>query len=399
MKLAFSEEHEKLRHDIRAYINDLMTEELKAELRHDFKGEGGGPLWKQAMRQLGSDGWIGLGWPKAYGGMEKGAMEQYIFFSEVAKAGFPFPFLTSESVGPALASFGDDSLKDEIIPKILSGETNICIGYSEPGAGTDLASLKTRAVKGDDGYYTINGQKMWTSLAEFADYIWLAVRTGDPEKLGKHGSISMFLVPMDTPGISITPVYTLGSVRTNATYLQDVRVHESRLVGEENGGWKVIMSQLNRERLALVSHGPSCGLFTKVCEYAAQTNLPNGERLIDQDWVKMNLAQARQGFEAIRLICYKQAWAIATTGNLDMAEASSAKIFGSEFLIEAARGMMEVLGYASTLHMQSEHNILAGEFERLYRTLSILTFGGGTNEIQRDIISIFGLSMPRPLRA
>lgn len=399
MKLAFSEVHEKLRLEIRQYITGLMTEELKKELHQDFKGEGGGPLWKETMRTMGRDGWIGLGWPKEYGGMEKGAMEQYIFFSEVAKAGFPFPFLTSESVGPALASFGDDSLKDEVIPKILSGETNICIGYSESGSGTDLASLTTRAVKGDDGYYTINGQKMWTSLAEFADYIWLAARTGDEEELGKHGSISMFLIPMDTPGISITPVYTLGSVRTNATYLQDVRVHESRLVGPENGGWKVIMSQLNRERLALVSHGPSCGMFKRVCEYAAQTELPNGERLIDQAWVKMNLARARQGFEAIRMICYKQAWAIATTGNLDMAEASSAKIFGSEFLIEANRGLMEVLGYASTLHMGSEHNVLDGEFERMYRTLSILTFGGGTNEIQRDIISIFGLNMPRPLRA
>ncbi len=399
MKLAFTEEQEQLRQDIRAYITDLMTDELRAELNQEFKGEGGGPIWKECMRKLGKDGWIGLGWPKEYGGMEKGPMEQYIFFAEVAKAGFPFPFLTSESVGPAIAQFAGDELKSEMIPKILSGETNICIGYSEPGAGTDLASLKTRAVKDDDGYYTINGQKMWTSLAEFADYIWLAARTGDEEKLGKHGSISMFLIPMDTPGISITPVYTLGGVRTNATYIQDVKVHESRLVGAENGGWKVIMSQLNRERLALVSHGPSTSFLRKVCEYAAETHMPNGERLIDQDWVKMNLAKARQGFEAIRLICYKQAYEIDKTGNLDMAEASSAKIFGSEFLVEATRNLMEVLGYASTMHMGSKHNVLAGEMERMYRTLSILTFGGGTNEIQRDIISIFGLSMPRPMRA
>ncbi len=399
MKLAFTDEQEQLRQELRSYFGNMMTEELKDELRHDFKGEGGGPLWKEAMLQMGRDGWIGLGWPKSYGGMEKGPVEQYIFFSELAKVGFPFPFLTSESVGPAIEQFADDSLKEEVIPKILAGETNICIGYSEPGAGTDLASLKTKAVKGDDGYYTINGQKMWTSLAEFADYIWLACRTGDVDELGKHGSISMFLIPMDSPGISITPVHTLGGVRTNATYLQDVRVHESRLIGKENAGWKVIMSQLNRERLALVTHGSSCGLFRKVCEYAAETTLPNGERLIDQDWVKMNLAKARQGFEALRLICYKQAWAIAETGNLDMAEASTAKIFGSEFMQEGSRAMMEILGYPCTIHMRSKHNILAGEFERLYRSLSIVTFGGGANEIQRDIISIFGLSMPRPMRA
>jgi alkylation response protein AidB-like acyl-CoA dehydrogenase len=398
MKLAFSPEHEKLRKDLRAYFAKMMTPELKEELRHDFKGEGGGPLWKQTMRQLGKDGWIGLGWPKAYGGMEKGPMEQYIFFAEILKCGFPFNFLTSESVGPALAQFGSEELKQEVIPKILAGETNICIGYSEPGAGTDLASLKTRAVQdGDD--YVINGQKMWTSLEEFADYIWLAAKTGDESQRGKHGSVSMFLIPMSTPGISFTPVYTLGSVRTNATYLQDVRVHKSRLVGKENKGWNIIMSQLNRERLALCNHGPSIGIFQKVCQFAEQTLLPNGERLIDQQWVKMNLAKARQGFEALRLICYKQAWAISTTGNLDMAEASTAKIFGSEFMIEALRGMMEIVGQGSMLHMRSEHRILGGELERLYRTLSILTFGGGTNEIQRDIISIFGLNMPRPLRA
>jgi len=398
MKLAFSAEHEKLRKDLRAYFKKMMTPELKEELRHDFKGEGGGPLWKQTMRQLGKDGWIGLGWPKAYGGMEKGPMEQYIFFSEILKAGFPFNFLTSESVGPALAQFGSEELKQEVIPKILAGEVNICIGYSEPSAGTDLASLKTRAVL-DGDHYVINGQKIFTSLAEFADYIWLAVKTGDESQKGKHGSVSMFLIPMNTPGISITPIYTLGSVRTNATYLQDVRVHKSRLVGRENKGWQIIMSQLNRERLALCNHGPSVGIFQKMCAFAEQTQLPNGERLIDQHWVKMNLAKARQGFEALRLICYKQAWAISTTGNLDMAEASTAKIFGSEFMIEGVRGMMEILGQGSLLHMRSEHRLLEGELERLYRTLSILTFGGGTNEIQRDIISIFGLSMPRPLRA
>jgi alkylation response protein AidB-like acyl-CoA dehydrogenase len=398
MKLAFTEEQEKLRQELRAYFANMMTPELKEELRHDFKGEGGGPLWKATMRQLGKDGWIGLGWPKSYGGMEKGAMEQYIFFSEILKSGFPFNFLTSESVGPALAQFGGEAMKQEIIPQILAGEINICIGYSEPSAGTDLASLKTRAVK-EGNEYVINGQKIFTSLAEFADYIWLATKTGNEDEKGKHGSISMFLIPMNTPGISITPIYTLGSVRTNATYLQDVRVPATCLVGEENKGWQIIMSQLNRERLALVTHGPSTGIFKKVCNYAAGSKLPNGERLIDQGWVKMNLAKARQGFEAMRMICYKQAWAIATTGNLDMAEASAAKVYGSEFMIEGVRGLMEILGYGSTLHMRSEHNILEGELERLYRTLSILTFGGGTNEIQRDIISIFGLSMPRPLRA
>ena len=398
MKLELTEEHEALRLELRDYFAELMTDELQEELHHDFKMEGGGPLWKAAMRKMGEDGWIGLGWPEEYGGMNKGPMEQYIFFAECMKAGFPFNFLTSESVGPALAEFGNEELKTEIIPQILAGEINVCIGYSEPASGTDLASLKTRAVREGDEY-VINGQKMWNSLAEFAQYIWLAVRTGDVDELGKHGSISMFLVPMDTPGISFTPVYTLGGVRTNATYLENVRVSKDCLVGGENKGWQIIMSQLNRERLALGNHAVSSKLFKRVCEYAAETVLPNGERLIDQRWVKNNLAKARQAFEALRLICYKQAWAIDTTGNLDMAEASTAKIFGSECIIEASRGMMEIVGQGSLLHMNSEVNVLRGDLERMYRANSISTFGGGTNEIQRDIISIFGLGMPRPMRA
>ena len=249
MQLSFTPEQEALRKQLRAYFKDLMTPALEAELGHDFKHEGGGPLWKAAMRKLGADGWIGLGWEKAYGGQEKSAIEQYIFFSEIMKAGFPFPFLTSESVGPALAQFGSQELKDRIIPQILAGEICICIGYSEPGSGTDLASMKTRAVKDGDDHYIINGAKMWTSLAEFSDYVWLACRTGDVETQGKHGSISMFLIPMNHPGVSLTEVQTLGSVRTNATYYENVRVPKEWMIGKENRGWGVIMSQLNRERL------------------------------------------------------------------------------------------------------------------------------------------------------
>ena len=397
MNIEFTPEQQQLRDELRAYFKELMTPELKAELAQEFKHEGGGPLWKEAMRKLGKDGWIGLGWPKSYGGMEKSAIEQYIFFCEILAAGFPFPFLTSESVGPALAQFGSEEMKDDIIPKILAGEICICIGYSEPGSGTDLASLKTRAEK-DGDHYIINGQKMWTSLAEFSDYIWIACRTGDVDNGGKHGTISMFLVPMDTPGISITPVHTLGSVRTNATYYDNVRVHESCLIGGENQGWQTIMSQLNRERLALVTHGPIMRIIDDVIDWAKNNNLPNGKRIIDQPWVQLNLAKAKAGAEAIKLMCYKQAWAM-TQGNPNMADASAAKVYGSEYFIEAYRALMEIVGQPSTLHHDSQAGVLHGELERVYRTASILTFGGGTNEVQRDIVSIFGLKMPRPIRA
>jgi len=395
MKLEFTPEQEALRKEIRAYFEKLMTPELIAECE-DSPGEGGGPLWREALRRMGTDGWIGLGWPQEYGGRGMTPMEQFIFVEEVMRSGYPFPFLTTESVGPMLAEHGNDWHRKEIIPKILAGEIVIAIGYSEPGAGTDLAALKTSAVRDGEGW-VINGQKMWTSLAHISDYIWLAVRT-DPDAPKKHKGISMFLIPTSSPGFSLTPVVTLGGVRTNATYYDNVRVPERNLVGELNGGWKLITSQLNRERLSLVNYGPYAVLWNTILRWSQDAELPDGRRVIDQSWVRMNMARLRVGLEALKLVCYKQAWAM-TNGALEMADASAAKVYGSEFFVEFYRLLGEVVGQASLVSRHSEVGKVAGaRIERLYRTASILTFGGGVNEIQRDIISAAGLWMPRAAR-
>ena len=395
MKAEFTPEQEKLRAELRAYFAALMTPELVAECERNT-GEGGGPLFREAMRRMGRDGWIGLGWPKELGGRGFTPLEQFIFVEEVMRAGFPFPFLTTESVGPMLAEHGNDYHRREIVPKILAGEIVIAIGYSEPGAGTDLASLKTSAVRDAEGWL-INGQKMWTSLANFADYVWLAVRT-DPDAPKKHKGISMFLIPTSTPGWSCTPVITLGGVRTNATYYDNIRVTEQNLVGKLNEGWKLITSQLNRERLSLVNYGPTAVMFNDVAQWTREQKLPDGSRLIDQPWVKANLARVRAGVEALKLVCYKQAWAM-TAGTLDMADASAAKVYGSEFFIEVYRLLGEILGQGCLVARGSDTGVvLRGRIEMLYRTASILTFGGGANEIQRDIISAAGLWMPRAAR-
>ncbi|HCS27174.1 MAG TPA: acyl-CoA dehydrogenase, partial [Spongiibacteraceae bacterium] len=249
MKVEFTPEQEALRSELRAYFNELMTPELAAECDRDM-GEGGGPLWREALLKMGKDGWIGVGWPKELGGRGMSPIEQFIFVEEIMRAGYPFPFLTTESVGPQLAEHGNEWQKKNIVPKILTGECLIAIGYSEPGAGTDLARLKTTAVK-DGDEWVINGQKMWTSLAHFCDYVWLACRTEENEAK-PHRGISMFLVPTSDPGWSATPVNTLGGVRTNATYYDNIRVSDDAMVGELNGGWKLITGQLNRERLSLV---------------------------------------------------------------------------------------------------------------------------------------------------
>ena len=395
MKVEFTPEQEALRTELRAYFKELMTPELTAECNRDM-GEGGGPLWREALLKMGKDGWIGVGWPKELGGKGLSPIEQFIFVEEIMRAGYPFPFLTTESVGPQLAENGNAWQKANIVPKILSGECLIAIGYSEPGAGTDLARLKTTAVKEGDEW-VINGQKMWTSLAHFCDYVWLACRT-DQNAEKPHKGISMFLVPTSDPGWSSTPVVTLGGVRTNATYYDNIRVNDDALVGELNKGWKLITGQLNRERLSLVNCGPTQQLFNGVVKWAQETELPEGGKLIDQPWVQMNLAKVRAGVEALKLVCYKQAWAM-TEGNLEMADASAAKVYGSEFFIEVYRALGEVMEQMSLV---SEHSPQAQEHaarvERLYRTASIITFGGGTNEIQRDIISAAGLWMPRAAR-
>ena len=384
-----------LRDELRAYFAELMTPQLQAECERDM-GEGGGPLWRDALGRMGQDGWIGLGWPESLGGRGLSPLEQFIFVEEVMRAGYPFPFLTTESVGPMLAEHGNPWLRDNLVPRILCGELVIAIGYSEPDAGTDLAALRTTAVRdGDD--WVINGQKMWTSLAHFSDYIWLAART-DPDASRKHKGISLFLVPTSDPGFSCSPVHTLGGVRTNATYYDNVRVSDEHRVGELHGGWKLITGQLNRERLSLINFGPVSELFNAVLHWAAAAEAPAGGKVLEQAWVKLHLARCRTLIECMKLMVYKQSWGM-TTGQLGMAEASAIKVFGSEAFIDIFRLLGEVVGQAALYRAGSPGaNAVGGRLERLYRTASIITFGGGANEIQRDIIAAAGLWMPRASR-
>jgi alkylation response protein AidB-like acyl-CoA dehydrogenase len=391
VKIEFTPEQLNLQREIRQYMKDIMTSELAQEMKNPEYFEGGGPEFRRLLKKMGSDGWIALSWPKKYGGREASPMEQYIFTDEVMRAGFPYPFLTTESVGPVLAEHGSEEIRKTVVQGILKGEVIIAVGYSEPGAGTDLASLTTKAEKTADGWL-INGQKMWTSLANYADYVWLAART-DPDAAKPHKGLSMFLMPVDNPGFSLTPVHTLG-VRTNATYYQDVQLPDSALVGELNNGWRMITGQLNRERLSLVNYGPIAALYEDTAQWAAQTLGGDGQPIINQPWVQANLAKVKIGAEALRLICLKQAWAM-TGGNLAMADASAAKVYGSEFFVECYRMLLEIMGQAGALHRDSIGAILQGKLEMRYRVGSVLTFGGGANEVQRDIISAAGLWMPR----
>lgn len=387
MHIELTPEQLALRDQLRAYFNDLMTPALREELK-DM--EGGGPEFHKAMHKLGADGWLGIGWPKDQGGLGRSAMDQFLFFDEIQRVGFPIPFLTLTTVGPTLMKFGSPAQKAEILPKILAGKLHFSIGYTEPEAGTDLASLKTRAVK-DGNQWVINGEKVFMSLAHMADYIWLAARTNPDEK---HGGISMFMMPAKTPGIEMTPMKVLGDNAVCAVHFNDVRIGEDALIGPLNGGWKLITTQLNHERVALVSVGHIARFIGEVRDWAATVDTADGKKLIDQEWVQVNLAKVYAKAEILKLLNWRQAWNIAQR-SLGPAEASTLKIFGTEFYVEGYRLLLEILGQSGYLKAGSKGETLKGQIEQYYRSILVLTFGGGTNEVQRDIIAMLGLNMPR----
>jgi 3-oxocholest-4-en-26-oyl-CoA dehydrogenase alpha subunit len=391
MFIAYSPEEEHLRVELRAYFARIVTPDLLAEVAGS---EGGGPLYRKALEQMGADGWLGIGWPKEFGGQARSTIDQYVFFDEVQRAGFPIPFLTLCTVGPTLMKFGTEEQKTKLLPSILQGKCHFAIGYSEPSAGTDLAALRTRAVR-DGDHYVVSGQKVFTSLAEYADYIWLAVRT-DPEA-PRHKGISILMVDTKAPGFSLSPILTLGGNRTNATFYDNVRVPVAMLVGRENDGWKLITTQLNHERVALMSPGPVARFVEEVTAWARETRDPDGTRAIDRPWVQENLARAVARVEVLRLLTWRQAASIEQ-GRLDPAESSTVKVFGSESFIEIYKLLLEVLGPEGLVKSGSPGAILHGRIEQYYRTALVLTFGGGTNEVQRDIIAQVGLRMPRAPR-
>ena len=388
MRIAYTAEQERLRRELRGYFGELMTPSVRAALAGGDGDYGDGEAYRSVVRQLGRDGWLALGWPAEYGGRGGTMIDQLIFTDEAAVARVPVPFLTINTVGPTIMRFGSASQKAYFLPKIAAGEIHFSIGYSEPEAGTDLASLRTTAVR-DGEEYVIDGQKMWTSLIQHADYVWLACRT-DPSA-DRHRGLSIIIVPVTAAGFSWTPVRTVAGVTTSATYYSSVRVPVSSLVGEENRGWALITNQLNHERVALTSAAPVLSALAEVRDWAASTWLASGQRVIDAEWVQLNLARVHAKAEFLKLMNWRVA---SSAGSLAPADASVTKVFGTEFAVEAYRLLMEVLGASGVVRSGSAGEVLAGRIERAHRAALILTFGGGTNEVQRDIIAAAALGLP-----
>ncbi len=393
MHLDLTPDQVALRDELRAYFAGLMTEDTRARLG----GAEGGPLYRSVVEQIGADGWLGIGWPTEYGGQGRSAMDQFLFFDEAMRAGAPVPFVTLNTVGPTLIAFGTDEQKARFLPGILRGELIFAIGYTEPEAGTDLASLRTRAVR-DGEEYVVNGSKIFTSGADDADYVFLAVRTNT--EAPKHKGISILLVPTSSPGFKVTPITTVGDLRTTATFYDDVRVPVANRVGDEDAGWRLITTQLNHERVGLAAFGAKAfRLWDEVAAWAAATpSAPDGAgTMLDLPWVQADLARTYARLEAMKVLNWRMV-ADVGAGTLQAADASAVKVYGTETVVDVYRTLLGVLGPAGTLRAGSPGALLRGELERAGRAAQINTFGGGVNEVQREIVAAAGLGMARRAR-
>ncbi|MBT8140210.1 MAG: acyl-CoA dehydrogenase family protein [Gammaproteobacteria bacterium] len=388
MFVDYTEEQKRLRKEFRSYFADLIKPEYREELRNAESGE----LYKELIRQQGKDNMLAVGWPEEYGGRGLTESEQLIRFEESLLAGAPTPFVTLNTVGPAIMGSGTDEQKKRFLPGIASGEMHFSIGYTEPSAGTDLAALKTAAVK-DGDHYVVNGNKIFTSGAEGADYVWLAART-DPS-LPKHKGISILVVDTKDPGFSFGHINTIGSVRTNVSYYTDVKVPLDMIIGHENGGWRLIMEQLNHERVGLAAWGiQGWKLYRDALDWARKTKSPDGQRVIDDHTVQRNFAEVHCHLEAMRLLNARMSWQLDQQ-SIDAVLPSAVKVYSTEILIEICRMLMDIVGPHALIAGGSEGDVLHGNLEHEYRRAEINTFGGGVVEVLRGLVATHGLGMPQ----
>ncbi|MGD9621832.1 MAG: acyl-CoA dehydrogenase FadE29 [Mycolicibacterium sp.] len=388
MYIELTPEQRRLQAELRQYFSTLITADEAAAMESDRHNE----AYRAVIKRMGSDGKLGVGWPKEYGGLGFGPIEQQIFVNEANRADVPLPLVTLQTVGPTLQVYGTEEQKNRFLPGILSGDIHFAIGYSEPDAGTDLASLRTTAVRCRDEsgeYFQVNGQKMWTTGAHDADYIWLACRT-DPSA-AKHRGISILIVDTKDPGFSWTPIILSdGAHHTNASYYNDVRVPADMLVGEENGGWRLITTQLNHERVGLGPAGRVAGIYDRVRGWAC-TMGSDGVTPIEHADVQRLLGQIKAIWRVNELLN----WQVASSGEtIAVADAAATKVFSTERIQDVGRFAEEIVGkYGNPADPDTAE--LLDWLDKMTKRNLVITFGGGVNEVMREMIAAAGLKVPR----
>ncbi|WP_181719035.1 MULTISPECIES: acyl-CoA dehydrogenase family protein [Nocardia] len=383
MFIDLTTEQRRLRDELRAYFADLVTPEEESEMAVNRHGD----AYRAVVRRMGRDGWLGVGWPKEYGGQGFGPVEQQIFFNEAVRADVPLPLVTLLTVGPTLQQFGTAEQKQRFLPGILSGDIHFAIGYSEPEAGTDLAALRTSAVRDESGDWIVNGQKIFTTGAHEADYVWLACRTGSAES--RHRGITILIVDTKDAGYSWTPIITCdGAHHTNATYFDNVRVPANMLVGEENRGWKLITTQLNHERVSLGPSGKIEQLYDRVRDWAQ----PRG--VLAEPDVRRALGRIHAMVRLNELLNWQVAATVDGDQSQVIADASATKVYSTESLQEAGRLAEEIVGRFGDPADPATGELLTWLDRRTKQNL-VVTFGGGVNEVMRELVASAGLRLPR----
>jgi alkylation response protein AidB-like acyl-CoA dehydrogenase len=349
------------------------------------------PKRRAFMAQMGEQGWLGMTWPKEYGGQAGEGVYEYLLNEQLAGRGGPQIGKGVGIIGKTIIRHGNERLKQEFLPKILRNEVEFAVGYSEPNAGSDAASMQLKATKVDGGW-VLNGQKTWTTSAHFAEWYWVGART-DPEA-AKHHGITLFLVPLDQPNITINAIWTMGDERTNEVYLDDVFVPDDYVVGELNHGFQYISEALDLERFTMFTFSPIAQRLDLLIEYV-KTTVRDGVPLKDDPVIRRRIARLVTAAEVARVMGFKFVFESAKGGAAPTAEASEYKLFATELSRRLADASMDIGGPGSQLRVKTEDAPMQGRAESTYRYTVIDTIGGGASEIQKNIIARRKLGLPK----
>ena len=388
MDFEFTKEEKALQEEVREFIKKESTPEMLKETE-DMGDIYGAPEGRKIIQKMAAKGWLTPTWPKEYGGMESSEVVSYIIREEIGYHGLPFGFVAAHMAGPTILRFGSEEMKKAWLPRIARGEVEFALGYTEPQAGSDLSALNLRAEdKGD--CFLLNGTKLFNTSCHIADYHWLACRT-DFETPKRHKGVSMMIVDLKSPGITISPLITMADWRTNEVVYEDVRVPKENLVGEKNKGFYYLMAALDFERMFPL--GIFRRFFDELVEYTKET-IVDGRPISKNPLIRQRLAQLSIEIEVTRLLYYQLAH-ILHKGAIPNYQSSMQKTFATELTQRMTNVGMDILGLYGQLKEDSKWAKLRGEIEKYYRTSVVQTIVAGTSEIQRNIIAQRGLGLPR----
>jgi alkylation response protein AidB-like acyl-CoA dehydrogenase len=391
MDFEFSEEQLAFVKEVEAFLDVNDDPEVFDLTRENMAQIVDTPKRRQFMASLGSRGWLGMTWPKEYGGSEGEGVYEYLLNERLAGRGGPQIGKGVGIIGKTLIRHGNETLKEEFLPKILRNEVEFAVGYSEPNAGSDAASMQLKATKTEGGW-VLNGQKTWTTSAHFAEWYWVGART-DPE-VPKHAGITLFLVPIDQSGITVNAIWTMGDERTNEVFLNDVFVPDEYVVGEVNHGFQYISEALDLERFTMFTFSPINQRFELLVEYVKQT-VRDGMPLKDDPVIRQRLARLAAELEVARVIGLRFVYESSKGGAAPTTWASEYKLFATELSKRLADASMDIAGPGSQLRVKTPDAPMEGRAESTYRYTVIDTIGGGASEIQKNIIARRKLGLPK----